>query len=83
MGADAFIGFYGIEEVVPADSDITALEARSADRIVRARWAKLDTWFGRVTDGRDYFLLIGKKFADIGMEGAEERVIDDAEFAAI
>jgi hypothetical protein len=57
MGADAFIGFYGIEEVVPADSDITALEARSADRIVRARWAKLDTWFGRVTDGAITFYL--------------------------
>jgi hypothetical protein len=83
MGADAFISFYGIEESVPADSDMTALEDRTDERIVRARNNRLDTWVGRITDGRDYFLLIGKKLADIGVEGLEERVIDDGEFATI
>ena len=83
MGADAFIGFYGIEEAIPIDADMSALEERTDDRIVRARRCKLDTWFGRITDGRDYFLLIGKKLADLGAEGNEERVIDDGELAFI
>jgi hypothetical protein len=83
MGADAFISFYGIEESVRADSDMSALENRTDDRIVRARRIKLDTRFGRITDGRDYFLLIGRKIADIGVEGLEERVLDDGEFAII
>jgi hypothetical protein len=81
MGADAFIGFYGIEETIPAEADMTALEDRTDDRIVRARKNKLDVWWGRVTDGRDYHLLIGKNIADLGAEGAEGSTITNGDFA--
>ena len=50
----------------------TAIEQRTDDRIVRARRSKLDHVCGRITDGRDYHLLIGKKIADLGIEGGEE-----------
>ena len=83
MGADAFIGFYGIEEVIPADSDFTAIENRTNDRIVRARRSKLDHVCGRITDGRDYHLLIGKKIADLGIEGADEAAYSDSTFVAL
>ena len=83
MGSDAFIGFYGIEETIPADTDVTPLENRTDDRIVRARKNKLDVWWGRVTDGRDYHLLIGKKIADLGAEGAEGVTITNTDFAGV
>ena len=81
MSADAFITFYGIEEMIPADADLTAIEEQKDDRIVRARKAKLDFWWGRITEGSDYHLLFGKKIAHIGVEGAEGAAITDGDFA--
>jgi hypothetical protein len=83
MGADAFITFYGIEETIPVDADVTALEERKDERIVRARKAKLDSWWGRLSDGHDYHLLIGKKIANIGVEGSEGASISDADFTTL
>jgi hypothetical protein len=83
MGADAFIAFYGIEETIPVDADVTALEERKDERIVRARKAKLDFWWGRVSDGHDYHLLLGKKIANLGVEGAEGASIMDTDFATL
>jgi hypothetical protein len=83
MGADAFITFYGIEYSVPAGSDVSSLEKRTDERIVRARRAKLDTWWGCVSDGRDFHLLIGKKIADLGLEGQEQVSVTNQAFTSI
>jgi hypothetical protein len=82
MGADAFIGFYGIEESLSPE-EIKTLELRTDDRIKRARAAGLQFHFGRVTDGRDYHLLIGRKIANLGVEGDEEAAYSDAEWQTI
>ena len=83
MGADAFIVYYGIEETISVDADVTAFEERTDVRIVRARKAKLDFWWGRVTDGSDYHLLFGKQIANLGVGGAEGASITDADYAAL
>lgn len=82
MGADAFTGFYGIEEIVSAD-DAESFDPRADERISRARQKKLHFHFGRITDGRDYHLLIGKKVADLGVQAGEEISYSDVQFAEI
>jgi hypothetical protein len=82
MGADAFIGFYGIEEVLSPD-EASAVDLKTDERIARARRSKLNFHIGRITDGRDYHLLIGKKIADIGVQAGEEATYSDSEFELI
>ena len=82
MGADAFIAFYGIEEILSLE-EASVLDYRTDDRIARARRNRLSFHLGRVTDGRDYHLLIGKKIADLGVERREEASYVDSEFAVI
>jgi len=71
MGADAFTGFYGIEEIVSAD-EADSFDPRVDERIARARQNKLQFHLGRITAGRDYHLLIGKQVVDIGIPSDEE-----------
>jgi hypothetical protein len=40
------------------------------------------TW-GRLTEGSDYFLLIGRELGRFGVEGISEDTISDAQFAEI
>jgi hypothetical protein len=65
MGADSFIVFYGIKITIdPADEEVrVALESRSDPRCKAARQAGLQTHWGRLTDGKDYFLYIGHRVA--------------------
>jgi hypothetical protein len=71
MSADKVIVFYGIRLQVPRDDEVmtAALEARTDPRLVVARAAKLDAWWGRLTDGEDYHLLTGRKIGVFGVEG--------------
>lgn len=71
MGADHFIGFYGIKIALdPDDEDVHEACGLGSDaRCVRARAAGLQTLMGRMTDGEDYFLFIGQPLASIGVEG--------------
>ncbi len=82
MGADAFIGFYGIEEVLSPEQ-ASAFDQKTDERVARARRHKLHFHLGRITDGRDYHLLIGKKIADLGVQAGEEAAYTDADLAAI
>ena len=70
MGADAFIAFYGIKfELDPDDEEgLDACDAGTDARCVKARQAGLETYTGRMTDGEDYFLYIGKRLASLGIE---------------
>ena len=82
MGADAFIGFYGIEKVLSPEQT-GAFDQKTDERAIRARKHKLHFHLGRITDGRDFHLLIGKRIADLGLEGGEEASYTDSDFAAL
>ncbi len=70
MGADSFIAFYGIKIAIdPADEQVyDALESRSAPRCKAAKRAGLQIHWGRLTDGKDYFLYIGHRIGWLGVE---------------
>jgi hypothetical protein len=82
MGADAFIGFYGIE-VVLLPGEVTAVETKTDERVVRARKNKLLCHLGRITDGEPYHLLIGKEIAWLGLEHNAAVTCSDDTLAAI
>jgi hypothetical protein len=69
-GADSFIAFYGIKIAIdPADEQMReALDSRSGPRCKAAKRAGLQTHWGRLTDGKDYFLYIGHRIGWLGVE---------------
>ncbi len=75
MGADAFVAFYGVRYVL-ADDEIEAVESDQDRRVIAARGAKLQTYFGRLTDGEPYFLLIGARLGVFGVENDPYRSFD-------
>ena len=85
MGADHFVGFYGIKfSLDPDDED--ALEAcaiGSDPRCVRAKRAGLEIYTGRMTDGEDYFLFIGKRMAAIGLQADSHVALSARSIAAV
>lgn len=85
MSADRVIVFYGIRLQVPGDDEcaISALESRTDPHLVAARAAKLDTWWGRLTDGEDYHLLIGRKIGVFGVDDAAEKQMPLAELSKL
>ena len=70
MGADSFIAFYGIKfELDPDDEDeLDACDTDADPRCQRAKRAGLETFTGRMTEGEDYFLYIGRRLAWLGIE---------------
>jgi hypothetical protein len=70
MGADSFIAFYGIKiGIDPADEGtLDALESHSDPRLKAARQVGLHTHWGRMTDGKDYFLYVGYRIGWLGVE---------------
>jgi hypothetical protein len=85
MGADSFVVYYGLRYVV-ADEDIEAVERRTDHRVIAARRTKLQTYFGRLTDGEPHFLFVGTQLGVFGVENdslqaydapALERIIND------
>jgi len=75
MGADTFIAFFGLRCSV-ANSEIDAVENNEDQRIVVAHRARLQTYFGRLTDGEDYFLFIGTRLGVFGLENDEYDAFD-------
>lgn len=70
MGADSFVAFYGIKIPLDADDEevLDACGDESDERCVRARAAGLACHSGRMTDGEDHFLLVGRQLAWLGVE---------------
>jgi len=70
MGADSFIAFYGIKIVIVETDEVTldALEARTDSRLKNARRHGLHVYWGRPTDGEDYFLYVGHRIGWLGVE---------------
>lgn len=85
MGADYFLAFYGIK--LSIDSDDEAEQESCAlgtdARCVRAKAAGLQTHTGRMTEGEDYFLYIGRKLATLGLEAESHAVLPIASIVAI
>jgi hypothetical protein len=70
MGANTFIVFYGIKLAISRTDEDTldALETRTEPRIRHARQHGLHVYWGRPTDGRDYFLYIWHQIGVLGVE---------------
>jgi hypothetical protein len=88
MGADNVIVCYGIRYSLGADGSlpeelIESLEAGTESRLVAARSARLRAYWGRVTDGGEYFLLIGQVLGTFGVQGAAALTVSDEQFASL
>ena len=85
MGADSVYFYYGVRRTIaPEDKDqIRQLEDDSHPIYNLAFDHKLHATWGCLTDGADYFLLIGHEIGRFGIEGIHERSIDEAQFAKI
>lgn len=85
MGADSVYFYYGVRRTVAPNDDeqISQLEDESHPICKLAFAHKLSTTWGCLTDGADFFILIGHEFGRFGIEGIHERSIDEAQFAGI
>jgi hypothetical protein len=70
MGADSFIAFYGIKIMIDQTDEDTldALEARTDSRLKNARRHGLHVYWGRPTDGENYFLYVGHRIGWLGVQ---------------
>jgi len=70
MGADSFIAIYGVKITLDPENEeeLDACGAETDPRCVAAKRAGLESFSGRMTDGEDYFLFIGRKLAWLGIE---------------
>lgn len=70
MGADAMLVFYGVK--IPLDPDDEAAQEACGDgsdpRCQAAQKVGLDSCNGRMTNGEDYFLYIGRQLGWLGLE---------------
>lgn len=70
MGADSFLSFYGVKIALDQDdeAELDACGDETDARCIKAKQAGLDCYSGRMTDGEDYFLYVGKHLASLGLE---------------
>ena len=70
MGADSFVAFYGIKITIDPDDEqmLDALETEAAPQCKAAQRAGLQTHWGRLTDGEDYFLYVGHRIGWLGLQ---------------
>src|SRR5262245_17783152 len=85
MGADAVYVYYGVKRSISEDDleQLDALETDSHAICSLARDHKLQFTWGCLTDGEDYFLLIGSEIGRFGVEGLHEQIITHARLAEI
>jgi hypothetical protein len=77
MGADAVVAYFGVNYAIPLKNktEIASLERKEDSRLLAAKNAGLHTWWGRITDGQPYHLLIGHQLAILGVENETSRKI--------
>jgi hypothetical protein len=70
VSAPSALVFFGLRFEVASEQESESLELRTDARIVRARAAQLDHYFGtfQVGDRTRDLLFIGKKLASVGLE---------------
>jgi hypothetical protein len=85
MGADSVYFYYGVRRTIPLshEEQIEQLEEDRHPICTLAYDHKLQFTWGCLTDGADYFLLIGRELGCFGVEGKPEETISDAQLAEI
>ena len=85
MGADSVYFYYGVRRTIPHDDEeqIGQLEDDSHPIYNLAFHHKLHVAWGCLTDGADYFLLIGNEIGRFGIEGIHEQSIPESRFTEI
>lgn len=85
MGADAVYFYYGVRRTIALDDDeqVRQLEDDSHPIYTLAFDHKLHFTWGRLTDGADYFMLIGYELGCFSVEGMAEHTFTEAQLAAI
>lgn len=70
MGADSFLAFYGVKFALDPENDdeIDACGEETDPRCIAAKRVGLDVFSGRMSDGQDYFLFVGRRLAWLGLE---------------
>lgn len=84
MGADAVVVCFGLRFSLGTEDELNedaleAFERRTDARMVAARKAGLQTYFGKVTSGGEYFLLVGRTIGEFGAEGLDQAALKEAE----
>ena len=76
MGADSFYVYYGVKRSLePDSSEMELLEQEKHPILDTAFDAKLHVAWGRMTEGEDYFLLIGHQIGCFGVENETYRKV--------
>jgi peptidoglycan/xylan/chitin deacetylase (PgdA/CDA1 family) len=84
MGADAFYVYYGVKRSLEPDSSEMELLEREKHPIFETAFdAKLHVAWGRMTEGEDYFLLIGHQIGCFGVQHETYREIPAEEIRCI
>ena len=85
MGADSVHFYYGVRRTIPENDEeqIGQLEDDSHPIYNLAFDHKLHIAWGCLTDGADYFMLIGNEIGRFGVEGIHEQAIPEARFIEI
>jgi hypothetical protein len=85
MGADSFIAFYGIKiELDPGNEDeLDACGMQTDSRCREAKRVGLESFSGRMTDGEDYFLYIGRRLAWLGLENGQHSAQSLEQFSSM
>jgi hypothetical protein len=85
MGADAVVAYLGVQYRIPANrgQEIEGLERKKDPRLVAARKAGLQSWWGRMTPGQPYQLLIGRELGILGAENEGTIRVDLEDFFVI
>jgi hypothetical protein len=85
MGADLVYVYYGVRQTIPKDDEeqIAQLENDTHPVCDLAYQNTLHFTWGCLTDGEDFFLLLGHEFGVFGIEGIHEQRFDDPRLAEI
>ncbi len=81
MSAPSALVFFGLRFEVASDQESESIERRTDERIVRARAAHLDHYYGtfQVDDRTRCSLFIGKRLASVGLEMGAPREFSQSE----
>jgi hypothetical protein len=85
VGADSFVAFFGIKlSLDPEDEDVLdACGDETDSRCVTAKAAGLQVHSGRMTDGEDYFLYVGRRLGWIGLQHDKHTTLSEPQFLEI
>ena len=78
-----FVVYFGLRYTLPPEADVESLETGEDPRLRAAKKGRLKVWWGRLTDGEYYFLLIGAELGRFGAEASLARSVQLEELNAV